>query len=103
MNRYAKWTLFVVVAVLYLCLGILKWNYILNFGLVEGDFFLYRYGKEAQLNYNSTFSDPIRYFLLTPKWVSAVVFGNLFLALNLVIVYLVYEQKQYIRFTFWLF
>lgn len=103
MNRYAKVSLIVILSLLYLILGIVKWNYILNFGLVKGGLFLGRYSKEAQLNYNSSFSDPIRYFLLTPKWFSTLVFGNLFLMLNLAIIYLVYEKKEYIKFTFWLF
>lgn len=103
MNRYAKKGLLGVLAVLYLVLGIIKWNYILNLGLVEGGLFLHRYSIEAQLNYNSTFSDPIRYFLFTPKWVSTLVFGNLFLLLNLAIIYLVYGKREHINFTFWLF
>lgn len=103
MNRYAKGGLLVVLGVLYLTLGIIKWNYIFNFGLVEGGLFLGRYSKEAQLNYNSTFSDPVRYFLFTPKWISTIVFGNLFLLLNLAIIFLVYQKRQYIKFTFWLF
>lgn len=103
MSRLIRGSLLVVASLAYFALGILKWKYIFNFGLMEGEFLLNRYGSAAQQNYNSHFSDPVRYFLLTPKWVSAIVFGNLFLALNLVIIHLVYQKKEYIQFTFWLF
>ena len=87
----------------YLVLGIFKWNYIFNPGLVNGPFLIYRYSKEATANYDSSYSDSIKYFLFTPKWTSTLIYGNLFLFLNLAIIYLVYNCKMYLRFTFWLF
>lgn len=87
----------------YFILGILKWNYILNPGIEEGPFLLYRYSKAAQLNFNNSYSDSLRYFLLTPKWISTLIYGNLFLFLNLITIYVAYRKSIYIKFTFWLF
>lgn len=88
---------------LYLLVGILKWKYILNPGIAKGSFLLDRYSSLAQQNYNQDYSDSFRYFLFTPKWISTLLFGNLFLAMNLIVIYLVYQNQMYIRFTFWLF
>jgi hypothetical protein len=105
-NQLKKWqtySLLAITLVVYFGFGILKWNYIINPWLVEGDFFIYRYSTSSQAQFNKNFSDPIRYFLFTPKWISTILFGNIFLGLNLVIIYLIYQNKMYIKFAFWLF
>ena len=102
-SKVLKISLLIFVCVLYFILGILKWNYILNPGITNGPFLLYRYSTDAQLNYNQTYSDSVRYFLMTPKWISTLIYGNAFLLGNLIIIYLVYRERIYIRFTFWLF
>jgi hypothetical protein len=91
------------VLVIYFCVGLLKWNYIINPGIVKGNFFLYRYQPFVQKNYNTKISDTFSYFLKSPKWLSAIIYGNVFLLLNLIVIYLVYQKKEYTRFTFWLF
>ncbi len=103
MKRRFNYVLLAGISILYFWLGIIKWNYILNPGIAKGSFLLPRYSPESQRNYNSAYSDGVRYFLLTPKWISTLIFGNLFLFLNLCVIYLVYERKIYLRFTFWLF
>jgi len=105
-NQLKRWQtnlLLAITLIVYFCFGILKWNYIINPWLVDGDFFIYRYSTISQAQFNKNFSDPIRYFLFTPKWISTILFGNIFLGLNLVIIYLIHQNKMYIRFAFWLF
>jgi hypothetical protein len=92
-----------IVLCIYLVFGILKWNYIINPWLFDGDFLLYRYSQASQASFNKNFTDPFRYFLFTPKWASTLIYGNVFLGLNLAIIYLVHNNKMYIKFTFWLF
>jgi hypothetical protein len=103
MKRRGKYVLLALVSVVYFWIGVLKWNYLLNPWIAEGGFLLPRYSTEAQQNYNSSYTDGIRYFLLTPKWISTLLYGNIFLGLNLLVIYLVYEKQIYIKFTFWLF
>ena len=102
-SRTSRIFFLILLGFIYLALGILKWNYIFNPGIAEGPFLLYRYSKEAQLNYNYTYSDSLRYFLFTPKWISTLIYGNLFLLLNLYVIYVVQRKKIYLMFTFWLF
>lgn len=102
-SNWNKHILLGVILLVYFAVGIVKWNYIINPFIADGDFFLSRYSKESQANFNQHYSDPIRYFLLTPKWISTLLFGNLFLMMNLCIIHLIYNNKSYIRFTFWLF
>ena len=92
-----------LVLVVYFFFGLLRWNYILNPWIFEGDFLLYRYSPESQQNFNQHFSDPIRYFLFTPKWISTLIYGNIFLFLNILVIYLVHDNRAYVNFTFWLF
>lgn len=98
-----RYLLLVLIFILYFIIGVLKWNYIINPGIVKGDWLLYRYTREIQANYNVHYNDPIRHFLITPKWISTLIYGNAFLLLNLVIIYLTYYRKEYLSFTFWLF
>jgi hypothetical protein len=105
-NLDIKWhknILLAFVLIIYFAVGILKWNYIINPWLVDGDFLIYRYSKISQTQFNQNYSDAFRYFLFTPKWISTILFGNLFLGLNLIIIYLVHQNKIYIKFAFWLF
>ena len=102
-SRTTRIILLFIFGIAYFILGIVKWNYILNPGITEGPILLYRYSIDAQLNYNTSYSDGIRYFLLTPKWISTLIYGNLFLFLNLIIIYVAYRKNIYLRFTFWLF
>jgi hypothetical protein len=92
-----------ITLIVYFFFGILRWNYIINPWIFDGDFLLYRYSAVSQQNFNQNFSDPIRYFLFTPKWLSTLIYGNVFLALNIVIIYLVHQKRVYVNFTFWLF
>jgi hypothetical protein len=92
-----------LVLLVYFFFGLLRWNYILNPGILEGDFLLNRYSPESQQSFNQHFSDPIRYFLFTPKWISTLIYGNIFLFLNILVIYLVHHKRAYISFTFWLF
>ena len=103
LENWQKYFLLTITLVIYFGFGILKWNYIINPWLADGDFFIYRYSTISQSQYNKNFSDPIRYFLFTPKWISTILFGNIFLGLNLVIIYLIHQNRMYIRFAFWLF
>ena len=103
LKYWQKYSLIAITLVVYLGFGILKWNYIINPWLVDGNLFIYRYSASSQAQFNKNFSDPIRYFLFTPKWISTILFGNIFLGLNLAIIYIVHQNKIYIMFAFWLF
>ena len=103
LKNWQKYSLLIITLVAYFGFGVLKWNYIINPWLVDGDFFIYRYNTTSQAQFNKNFTDPVRYFLFTPKWASTILFGNIFLGLNLVIIHLIHQNKMYIRFAFWLF
>ena len=102
-SKIPEYLLLVILAASYFAVGILKWNYILNPWLTEGPFLLNRYSVEPVKNYNDSYTDSLRYFLFTPKWISTLIFGNLFLFLNLSVIYIIYKEKVLIKFTFWAF
>lgn len=92
-----------ILLILYLIIGIIKWKYVLNLGFIDGDFLIYRSELTDLLKYKTTNTDFIKYVILNPKWVSIVIFGNIFLLLNMGLIFLIYSDKLYVRLTFWLF
>ena len=102
-SKIPEYLLLTVLGTCYFVVGVLKWNYILNPWLTDGPFLLNRYSMESVKNYNNSYTDSLRYFLFTPKWISTLIFGNLFLLLNLAVIYIIYKEKVFIKFTFWAF
>lgn len=88
---------------LYTFFGILKWRYLLNFWVFKGGFLLSRTEMADQLKYDPETIDKVNYFLLNPKWLSIIIFSNIFLLLDMGLVYLIYNKKSYVNFTFWLY
>ncbi|MBY0426623.1 MAG: hypothetical protein K2Q22_13360 [Cytophagales bacterium] len=89
--------------VLYTFFGILKWRYLLNFWVFKGGFLLSRTEVADQLKYDPSTVDKVNYFLLNPKWLSIIIFSNIFLLLDMGLVYLIYNKSAYVKFTFWLY
>lgn len=98
-----RFVLFTVVLGLYLLTGLVKWSYVINPGIIDGSFLINRSNIKLLMENKVSDIKFVDYILLNPKWISIIIFGNIFLCLNISIIYLIYKDLNYIRFTFWFF
>lgn len=98
-----KWILITLLLVLYLAVGMVKWRYVINLGQVEGGLLVPRSELKDILKTQSTENHFFIQVILNPKWFSIFFFGNVFLALNLAIIYVLYQKFDYIKFIFGFF
>lgn len=97
-----KWVLVGLTVLLYIILGLVKWRYAFNFGIVPGGFLILR-AKMALLMNNHPGYYGNNVFFMHPKWISVLVYGNLYLVLTMAIIFLIYRNVAFVKLTFWFF
>lgn len=99
-QKLLKWVILFFLLAVYLMVGIIKWRYVINLGQVDGDWLIPRSELRDLLETKSTEKKFFIQLILNPKWVSIFLFGNIFLGLNLAIIYILYTNGLYIKYIF---